>query len=103
MNGLKQMQVWWVLANVIGIGAFLALASKVWIEPELASEPGASAGDSLVWGVSALPFLILFFLLHLAVSGMALERRQRAWALPIIVTTISWIAAAVFDRAQHGI
>ena len=40
----KQRRAWWGLANALGLTTFLAFASRAWIEPELANEPGASAG-----------------------------------------------------------
>ncbi|MDE2404410.1 MAG: hypothetical protein KGM17_07060 [Sphingomonadales bacterium] len=44
----------WLIANAIGIALFFQLAMPTWIEPELASEQGAGAGDGIVWGTTAL-------------------------------------------------
>lgn len=57
------------LANAVGIAVYLTLASRAWIEPEIAYVLGASAGDFLLWGTTALPVLILFVLLHFWVGG----------------------------------
>jgi hypothetical protein len=99
----KQRSVWWFLANALGMAAFLAFASRAWIEPELADEPGLSAGDSIVWGISALPVLIIFFVAHLIVGGWALAKMRRDWAWVLALTVICWMVAAVFDNAHHGI
>ena len=103
MKIFNQRSVWWVLANMLGIGVFLAFASKSWIEPALADVPGASVGNFMVWGTSALPILVSFFFVHLIVGLIALKRMQRDWALALMLTTGCWIAAAVFDNAHHGI
>ena len=103
MTILMQRRVWWFLANVFGIGAFLAFASKAWIEPELANQPGASAGDFIVWGISALPILVIFIIAHIVVGGLAVTKLRLDWALPLVLTTVSWIAAAIFDNMHHGI
>lgn len=100
---ISKRQIWWVSANSLGIGAFLTFASRAWIEPELANEPGASAGDFIVWGVSALPILTIFLLAHLFVGAAILATRRRDWTWVFVLTAICWVAAAVFDNAHHGI
>lgn len=102
MSAFIRSQIWWVLANTLGIAAFLTFASKTWIEPELANEAGASAGSFIVWGFSALPILVVFLLAH-AIIGIIALRGKRGWALPIALTSACWIAAAVFDNFHHGI
>jgi len=100
---LTQRHLWWGLANALGIAAFLAFAAQAWIEPELANESGASAGNFILWGVSALPILVIFLLAHLIVAGWALaqKRRERMWVLALTATC--WIVVAMFDNAHHGI
>lgn len=91
-----------MLANTLGIAMFWSFASKTWIEPELANESGASAGNFIVWGFSALPILVLFLLAH-AIVGIIALRGKQGWALPVTLTTACWVAAAVFDNFHHGI
>lgn len=100
---LKRQQIRWVLANATGIAAFLAFASREWIEPEIANEPGAGGGDLFVWGLTALPIMILFVVAHLIVGGIALTKMRRDWASPFILTTGCWIAVVIFDNAHHAI
>ena len=99
----QQGRAWWVLANALGIATFLAFASRAWIESELAKEPGASAGDFIVWGVSALPVLVIFIVAHLFVGGWALPKMRRDWTWVLALTANCWIVAALFDNAHHGI
>ena len=64
-------------ANVLGAAFFVLIASKTWIEPELASTPGASGGAGLVWTMTAVPILLLFVLLDVGVFGWTCIRRIR--------------------------
>jgi hypothetical protein len=97
----------WVAANLIGLAVFLHIAAQTWIEPELANEAGASGGEFIVWGMSALPILILFFLAHFAMSFVAHHQRKRSgsWRgeIFVVVTFLCWISAFYFDNAHHGI
>ena len=99
---------WWIWAgaNLIGVAAFLHVASQTWIEPELANERGASGGEAIVWGMSALPILLLFFLAHFAMGFLAHNQRERSgsWRGEIFVgvTFLCWAAAIYFDNAHHG-
>ncbi len=97
----------WVGANPIGVALFLRFAAQTWIEPELANEPGASGGASMVWGLSALPVFLIFMLAHFVVGFISGAQRQRSgsWRGEIFVgiTILCWIAAFLFDSAHHGI
>jgi hypothetical protein len=97
----------WVVANLLGLTLFVRFAARTWIEPELANEPGASGGEFMVWGLSALPILLLFILAHFAFGFVARGQRQRSgsWRGEIFVgyTLLCWIAAFLFDNAHHGI
>jgi hypothetical protein len=92
--------------NAIGVVTYLKLACPCWIEPELAYVPGASAGDPIVWGLSALPILLLFFVLDFswgASLGLGYLRRKTAihptvWLVPIV-----WAVAIYIDFSHHGV
>jgi hypothetical protein len=56
---------WWLAANIIGIAAFMASASRFWIEPELADVPGASIGNAISWTFEAAPIAVFFLLTNL--------------------------------------
>jgi hypothetical protein len=98
--------------NVIGIVLFLSIASDCWIEPELANEPGASGGDAIVWGSTALPILAGFFLFDLVwltVECVAYWSRK-VWRLSLaslfltfVVIPLAWFIAAYVDNSHHGI
>ncbi len=96
----------WVIVNLIGMAAFLYFAVETWIEPELANEPGASGGEFMVWGVSALPIFLFFMLAHFGISvATGLERRRSgSWRGEIFlgVTLWCWFAVFVYDNSHHG-
>ena len=96
----------WLLANLLGMGLFLHLAVPTWIEPELANEPGASGGEFIVWGTSALPVFLLFMLAHFTFGLIAYRERENTgrWrgVLSVGVTLLCWIAVFLFDNAHHG-
>ena len=66
----------WIGANILGIVCFLYLAVPTWVEPELANEPGASSGESVVWAFSALPILVIGILMHLPMGFVAYSQRK---------------------------
>lgn len=59
----RMLTVGYLILNVMGALLFLAVASKTWIEPEVADIPGASGGAGIVWFLSAVPIFVLFVLL----------------------------------------
>jgi len=93
----------WLLANLVGLTLFLAIASQFWIEPELAGIPGASAGDAILWGLFAAPILGAFALANLGWLVWVLGRRWWLGLMPAIVILGCWAAAWLFDNAHHGI
>lgn len=96
-----------LVANVLGAGAFLAIASSAWIEPELAEVPGASAGGPIVWVLAALPIALIFVLSDLGVLIWAALRRHRLGRWPVSkllwLCVPLWTLALIFDNLQHGI
>ena len=94
----------WASINAIGAGLFLSIAASCcWIEPELANEPGASAGDAFVWAIYALPIFTVFVLTDLAILVTALWRKKKMSAVLSGLLLASWIAVFLLDRAHHGI
>ncbi|MBV1688023.1 hypothetical protein KRR38_10135 [Novosphingobium sp. G106] len=97
----------WLASNMIGIGIFLYLGAQTWMEPELADIPGASGGEFVVWGITALPIFLLFFVAHFA-FGFGAHRQRKSdgiWHGYLFLgsTLFCWIAAFLFDNAHHGI
>lgn len=106
---MKVLDRWslWLGANLCGIAFFLALAVKTWIEPEVADVPGASGGESIVWGFSALPVFLVFMAAHF-VAGFRADREvanRNSWrgTIFVLLTFCLWIAAFVVDNAHHGV
>jgi hypothetical protein len=96
-----------ILINLVGIGAFLRLASESWIEPELVEISGASGGAAFVWFLHAVPVLLIFTLgnaawLFLALRRESASRRRQSAGLAALMLVL-WLAAALFDNMHHGI
>lgn len=105
MSGLPRSHLVWMLVNLAGMAAFLAIASQVWIEPEVADVPGANVGNAFAWLVSAVPILLLFAIGNLGWMAMSIfKRRTRLSGLAVGAVVIAcWIVAFLFDNAHHGI
>jgi len=97
--------------NTYGILFFLATASHYWIEPELADVPGASGGDAVAWGVTALPIMVGFFLIDLLwlIGECVAYLTKRIWrfplsflVIPVVIVPIAWVIAAYVDNSHHG-
>jgi hypothetical protein len=92
-------------ANAIGLIAYLHLASKTWIEPELRGVPHAIAGTTFVWVLSAFPVLFVFLLVDIAWLCVTISRgfRSRDWWPTTVVmgTAAIWTAAVLLDFSNH--
>lgn len=96
----------WLVANLLGIALFLHFAIPTWIEPELANEPGAGGGAFMVWGISALPILVLFLAAHVPFGLIAYRERETtgSWRGQMLVgaTLFCWLVTFLYDNAHHG-
>ncbi len=96
----------WLAMNAIGIVVFLALASRAWIEPELADVPGASGGDAFVWAGLVFPVLGFVALAHIVFAAVALrcfiKAKQWGGAAVLLLSSIAWFVALLFDNMHHG-
>jgi hypothetical protein len=97
----------WLFVNALGAGVFLFVASASWIEPELASIPGASGGAGVRWFVTAVPILVLFALIDLGVLTWAstIRVKQGVWPISLRLFLLSvplWLCALVVDNLHHG-
>ena len=95
----------WIAANILGLALYLYFASKTWIEPELRGENVATGGVAMVWGLSALPILLVFFLADGIWFAMGLARglKRGDWrTLPaLVVVGLVWLGTVWFDFARH--
>lgn len=92
--------------NALGVAIFLFVASRFWIEPELADVPGANVGNAFGWVLLAAPIPILFLFGDLVwtmmkMRGAGLASRARYTALTLAMLA-GWSAAYLFDNAHHG-
>jgi hypothetical protein len=102
----SRVSIIWLVSNLLAAGAFLLVASRTWIEPELAHVPGASGGAGVVWFMTAVPVFVIATLLNLAVFAWCCiaRLRRRAWPVtwPSWLVVLVWAAALVFDNSRHG-
>src|SRR4051812_27578442 len=96
-----------LVLNGIGVITYLVFASHCWIEPELADFPGASGGAPIVWGLTALPLLLVFLVLDsiwASFLGVAYFRRTTTAIHPaLLLVPITWGIAIYIDFSRHGI
>ena len=96
----------WLTVNIIGMAAFLILASQFWTEPELAEVSGASLGDAFGWFFTAVPIVLVAFVWDFAWFITALRRergRDRADSISAsIIVAGLWIIVLYIDNAHHG-
>jgi hypothetical protein len=107
--GTSNRQRWWIVANALawlvtntlGAIAYLWLASKTWIEPQLRGEVVGRAGDALVWGTTALPVALIFLLANLGMVGLSIFTGLRAknWSLLFVAFAIGlgWALVMAID------
>jgi hypothetical protein len=103
----SRVGVLWLIANLMMASLFLLLASRTWIEPELAGVPGASGGAGVVWFVTALPVAGAAALVNLVAVVWALAFRIKHFAWPASSVAwfglLVWLAAIVLDNSRHGV
>jgi len=105
---LAKIDRWWLwmVANLIGMALFLECAVKTWVQPELVNEPGVNSGEGIIWGLTALPILLVFVLAHFVFGIVAHRQRERngSWRGEMFVgsTLVIWVAVFFFDNAHHG-
>jgi len=91
-----------LVANMVGVGLYLWLSSWTWTPPIERGLGLDSAGNDIVWGLTALPVLATFFVLDFSWVVVILCRRQwksgRTWLLAAMI----WLVALAIDRANHS-
>jgi hypothetical protein len=98
--------VWYLATNFVGASVFLLIASRSWIEPELADIPGASGGQGIVWFLSIAPILLFFVSLNFTTLCWAIVSRFEHGQWPL--SKLSWLSVPVWlcvvflDNAHHG-
>jgi len=92
MNILRRLSLWWALANVAGMIAYLKLASTLWVRPGEEGTPGGP-GDAFYWALLLVPFLAAFFILN-SVVLFVIKRRARTRKKRTKVSLRIWLAIA---------
>ena len=86
-------------ASAVGIYFYLRNASLSWAIPEEAGLDPALSGVSLVWGISALPIMIVFILLHIAFYVYSVSKKSGR--VPVVISSLCWLCAITFDFYHH--
>lgn len=88
----------------MGVFAFL-LAVKTWREPELRGVEIATSGEAIVWAITALPVLFVFFVIDVVWLCVTVSwgRRSRDWRPLVVVMGVAaiWFGAALLDQLNH--
>lgn len=105
MGSTLLREKWWLLLNTISLLAFLVLASKTWIEPELKGVQAASGGAGVVWALTALPVLVGMILIDLVWFARAVIRavklQDRRPMFVALATSAVWSLAVLYDQLRH--
>jgi hypothetical protein len=97
---VKRIIPWALLvSNLVGIFFYLKNASLAWAIPEEAGLNPATAGVAMVWGLGALPILLLFLIVNGMWWSVILSRRLKKW--PASVASLLWVLAVVIDFWHH--
>ena len=88
-----------MLANVVGIGIYLVIASHGWRIPQ---EHGMVpvTGEPFVW-VLALPVLGVFFVADVVWGARLLRHKERKGKLWWVLIAIAWFVAIGVDFSHH--
>ena|ERR1700722_7100315 len=94
-----------VALNAVGVGAYLYVSSRTWLEPELRGQSVATGGDAVVWVFTALPVAVAFLvfdsiLLITASVARFKERRLRFDTVALLIPAL-WVLGYLVDRAHH--
>jgi hypothetical protein len=93
-SGLTRDKVW-LAANCVGAATYLWLSARTWREPELRAENiPSSAGDAVVWSMTAFPILIGFVLADV----VWLVRRKERSRISSLVVALLWMVVLSVDR-----
>ena len=85
--------------NFIAIIFYIRNASLAWAIPEEAGLHPATLGPSMVWGLGALPILLVFVFVDGAWWYMSVSRRLGK--LTVSVASAFWCVAVVVDFMHH--
>ncbi|TMP38131.1 hypothetical protein [Pseudoalteromonas rubra] len=96
-----------LIFNLLGACAFIWIASKTWIHPELVDVGGASAGSAVVWFFTALPVLVVFLVINPVIIVFAIVRwvKARSWPLTYVslLSLLIWPLVIMIDSSRHGL
>ena len=91
--------------NAIGALIFLFVASRFWVESELAGIPGASGGAPIIWFLVTVPIILFFVLSNFGVVAWAfiVRRKRGVWPVSnfIWLSIPIWLSALVIDNLHH--
>lgn len=95
----KAIPITLLVFNAVGIFFYIKNASLAWAIPEEAGLDPAIAGPSMVWGLGALPILLLFLIIDGIWWTVVVSRQQRKWAA--VMASCLWAAAIAVDFWHH--
>ena len=88
-----------LLINAFGIFVYLKNASLSWAIPEESGLKPGIAGVAMVWGLGALPIVLLFLIVNGIWWSVIFSRHLRKW--PALAASFLWVLAVVIDFWHH--
>jgi hypothetical protein len=98
-KAMKILNIAALVGNLVGIFFYLKNASLSWAIPEEAGLSPATTGVAMVWGLGALPILLVFLCFDGIWWWRVTSQRSEKW--PVILALMLWVGAVVVDFAHH--
>ena len=87
---------WWLVANALGAATYVWLSSWTWLEPELRGEDLSSAGNAIVWSMTA-PVFVGFVLADFV--WFIRRARKGQSHQPLVVAALLWAVVLFICRS----
>jgi hypothetical protein len=90
-----------LVANISGVLLYLYRASFAWMIPSEREMGVQPSGEPFVWAAGVIPVWAAFLIANVIWAVIAVVRKQRVSALPMLVNACLWIVAVVIDFSRH--
>ena len=91
-----------LVANLIGVLAYLWLAHYGWANPEArALGIDSVLGEPFIWGMGVVPVWALCLAVNTAWAATIVFRRPQRGGIPFALVSVLWVVAVIVDFAHH--
>jgi len=92
--------MWWVIANLLGIAAWLYIASRIWPWPPYVHCDFAP-GDPFYFFGLVVPLFVVAAIVQIValivVTARAIRTRRKLMFLAVLLSAVAWTGAAAYD------